>query len=75
MDDSKALQELMQKRNEEIIQSDKKCCEINKEILDIEKKLMALLPDEAKAMFLKIDRLNMELICQIYAIIPPIILR
>ena len=58
---SPAFQEFLQKRIDEIIAKDERCCEINKRILELEKELLILLPDNAKEKYLEIEELTTEL--------------
>lgn len=58
---SPAYQEFLQKRIDEIITKDERCCEINKRILELEKELLILLPDNAKEKYLEIEELTTEL--------------
>lgn len=58
---SPAFQEFLQKRIDEIITKDERCCEINKRILELEKELLILLPDNAKEKYLEIEELTTEL--------------
>jgi hypothetical protein len=66
--ESKAFEEFVQKRCEEIIAEDKECNAINKKILNIEKELMPLLPVELKNKLLEIDRLSLALVNRVCAI-------
>lgn len=59
---SPAFQEFLQKRRDEIVERDEICISLNREILNIERKLLPLLPKEALDKVLKIDELTMELI-------------
>jgi hypothetical protein len=72
---SAAFQEFLQKRCEEIIESDEACKKINREILELEKELLPALSKDALDKVLKIDELTMELINQIFILFGPIILR
>jgi hypothetical protein len=58
---SPAYQGFLQKRIDEIITKDERCCEINKRILELEKELLILLPDNAKEKYLEIEELTTEL--------------
>jgi hypothetical protein len=68
MDDlfnSAAFQEFLQKRCEEIIEDDKVCQDINKELLALEKELLPTLSEESLKKVLKIDALTQRLIAHI----------
>ena len=62
---SEMLREYTCKRLDEMISEDKECMSINKQLLDIEKEIMPVLSSELEKKFLKIDRLNFELINRI----------
>jgi len=63
--ESKAVEEYVSKRCEEIISKDEECHNINKKILSIEKELVPFLPVELKNKLLEIDRLSHMLINRI----------
>lgn len=62
---SKAFEEFIMARCEEIIELDKKCIQLNSEILKLEKELYPALSKEILDKVLKIDELTTELINQI----------
>jgi hypothetical protein len=66
---SAAEMEFVIKRCEEILDNDSQYQQLNIKLLEMEKEIFPMLSDEAKAIFLKIDALNMKLINHIYTTI------
>ena len=63
--ESKAFDEFLAKRCEEILENDEFYININHDILKIEQELLPLLTHEALNKFLKIDELSIKLINRI----------
>lgn len=61
--------EILLRKVDEIISSDKRCCEIDKAILELEHELLSTLSSEARRTYLQIESLSFELLNHVKSII------